>query len=173
MELFMKPMTRIVNTCTFLAIFMSLSVYAESTHREEENTGIEALSPALRTLLTKEMLAIQTGMMSLIPAYAAGNWSEIEAIAHNIKNSYILKQSLTDEQVHELHSSLPALFIEQDQQFHYFSGMLEHAASMHKPELVGFYFAKMNEACISCHSQFATHRFPALSPQKDSGEHTH
>lgn len=169
----MTFMTRIVRIGTFLAIFMSLSVQAENTHQQEENTGIEALSPALRTLLTKEMLAIQTGMMSVIPAYAAGNWNEIETIAHNIKNSYILKQSLTDEQIHELHSSLPASFIEQDQQFHYYSGMLEHAASMRKPELVGFYFSKLNEACFSCHSQFATHRFPVLSPEKDTEKHTH
>ena len=169
----MRSTSRAVYAGTLLAIFMSFSAYAENTHKQEVNTGIEALSPALRTLLTKEMLAIQTGMMSVIPAYAAGNWSEIENIALNIKNSYILKQSLTDEQIHELHSSLPASFIEQDQQFHYYSGMLEHAASMRKPELVGFYFSKLNEACFSCHSQFATHRFPALSPEKDTEEHTH
>jgi len=167
----MRPVA--TSIATFLAIFMSLSIHAENVHKQEENPGIEALSPALRALLTKEMLAIQTGMMSVIQAYAAGNWNEIETIAHNIKNSYILKQSLTDEQIHELHTSLPALFIKQDQQFHYYSGMLEHAASMHKPELVGFYFSRLNEACISCHSQFATHRFPALTPEKNTGEHKH
>ena len=169
----MRSTAGIVRVGVFLAILMSLPAHAENVRKQEENTGIETLSPALRTLLTKEMLAIQTGMMAVIPAYASGNWNEIEAIAHNIKHSYILKQSLTDEQSHELHSSLPASFIEQDQQFHYYSGMLEHAASMRKPELVGFYFSKLNEACISCHSQFATHRFPALTPEKDTGEHSH
>ena len=42
--------------------------------------------------------------MSIIPAYIAGNWSEIETTAEKIKSSYILKQSLTESHVKELHS---------------------------------------------------------------------
>ena len=134
---------------------------------------IESLTPALRKLLSKEMLAIQQGMISITPAYAAGHWDEIERIANNIKNSYILKQSLTRQQQHELHTSLPEDFIRQDQHFHYLSGMLAHAASMKKAELVGFYFSKMSESCVSCHSQYANHRFPAFIIGKPVSEHDH
>jgi hypothetical protein len=138
-----------------------------------DGSPIESLSPELRTLLSKEMVAIQQGMTAIIPAYVSGSWSEIEQIARRIKNSYILKQSLTDHQLHELHSTLPEGFIKQDQHFHYLSGMLEHAASNKKAELVGFYFSKMSESCVSCHSQYASHRFPALAPSSKAAKHLH
>lgn len=144
-----------------------------SKHKDHEaKTGVEILSPDLRGLLSKEMKALQAGMMSIIPAYISGNWAEIESTANRMKNSYILKQSLTKKQVKELHSALPHEFIEKDQRFHYLAGMLEHAAKSRKPELVNFYFSEMNESCISCHSKFANHKFPALRPNKER-EHMH
>jgi len=142
-------------------------------HEEHENTsGVEMLSHDLRSLLAKEMQALQSGMMSIIPAYISGNWGEIETTAEKMKSSYILKKSLTESQVKELHSVLPHEFIKQDQRFHYLAGMLEHAAKNKKPELINFYFSEMNESCVSCHAVFATHKFPDLIPTKN-GEHTH
>jgi hypothetical protein len=134
------------------------------------DSGVEMLSPELRSLLSKEMKAIQDGMMSIIPAYISGNWGEIETTAGKMKNSYILKQSLTESQMHELHSVLPHGFIKKDQRFHYLAGMLQHAAKHKKPELINFYYSEMNESCVGCHTAFATHKFPNLkSPKK--GEH--
>ena len=118
------------------------------------------------------MQALQSGMMSIIPAYISGNWGEIETTAAKIKSSYILKQSLTESQANELRTVLPNEFIEKDQRFHYLAGMLEHAAKNKKPELINFYFSEMNESCVSCHAVFATHKFPALTP-KEKGEHAH
>jgi len=140
---------------------------------KEKHSGVEALSYELRELLKKEMLALEKGMMSIIPAYVSGDWSEIEAIARKMKGSYILKQSLTDAQANELHTLLPESFLKLDHQFHYLSGMLEHAAKNEKAELVGFYFSKLSETCVSCHTKYATHKFPALSPEKETGTHTH
>jgi hypothetical protein len=134
---------------------------------------VESLSPDLRALLAKEMLALQNGMQSIIPAYSSGNWSEIARIAEQMENSYILKQSLTDDQKEELHTSLPGSFIKLDQHFHYLAGMLNHVAKEEKSELVGFYFAKLNEACVSCHSQYAIHKFPAFDKRTLSNEHSH
>ena len=152
-------------------IFLTIFIPALSFGGEhEDKTGVEALSPNLRALLSQEMNALQDGMMSIIPAYISGNWAAIESTAHKIKSSYILKQSLTENQVKELHSKLPHEFIEKDQRFHYLAGMLEHAAKSKKPELVNFYFSEMNEACASCHSKFATHKFPALG-SNNKGEH--
>ncbi len=139
----------------------------------ENASGIESLSTELRELLTKEMVALQDGMMSVIPAYVAGNWSEIENIASKMENSYILKQMLTDEQIEELHSSLPQLFMKLDQQFHYLSGMLNHAAKNKKAELVGFYFSELSESCVGCHAQFAAHKFPAFAPEERTDKHEH
>ena len=158
-----------------LTILPSLS-FGEGSHDNETKnnvSSIESLSPELRELLKNEMLALQKGMMSIIPAYVAGHWSEIENIAHKMKNSYILKQRLTDEQKKELHSTLPESFIKLDQQFHYLSGMLNHAAKNKKPELVGFYFSKLSESCVSCHSQYAVHKFPAFAPKITTDKHEH
>jgi len=107
-------------------------------------------------------------MQSIISAYYAGNWPEIEHIAEKMKNSYILKQRLTEQQKHLLHTKLPETFIQQDRHFHYLAEMLEHAAKLQKPELVSFYFSEMNRECLSCHAAFATHKFPAL--KKKSAE---
>ena len=110
-------------------------------HEEHENTsGVEMLSHDLRSLLAKEMQALQSGMMSIIPAYISGNWGEIETTAEKMKSSYILKKSLTESQVKELHSVLPHEFIKQDQRFHYLAGMLEHAAKNKKTRINKFLF---------------------------------
>jgi hypothetical protein len=142
-------------------------------HQEHQQSyGVEALSHELRDLLSQEMRALEGGMMSIIPAYISGNWDEIATIAGKIQNSYILKQELTEDQIKELKSVLPSEFIAKDQSFHYLAGMLEHAAKNKKPELINFYFAEMSESCVSCHTAFATHKFPALAP-KEKNEHVH
>lgn len=167
-------MKNFISIAILIILWPTIS-YAEDAHKHEEHTkasGVELLSPDLRGLLSKEMSALQDGMMSIIPAYISGNWGEIEATAKNIKSSYILKQSLTESQIKELHSVLPPEFIEKDQRFHYLAGMLEHAAQSKKPELINFYFSEMNESCTSCHAVFATHKFPALKPAKKH-EHGH
>jgi hypothetical protein len=163
---------------TLLTILLpTMSFGGDKLEHEEHETrekavGVEALSQDLRNLLSKEMQALERGMISIIPAYISGNWSEIETTAEKMKSSYILKQCLTESQVKELHSVLPHEFIEKDQRFHYLAGMLEHAAKNEKPELVNFYFSEMNESCVDCHAAFATHKFPALLPSKNGG-HTH
>jgi len=137
----------------------------------EERLGVNDLSIGLRSLLSEEMRYLQKGMADIFPLYISGDWEAIAPLARKIENSYVLKQNLSEEQVHELHSKLPVGFIELDQKFHYLSGMLAHAAKMEKPELVGFYFSKMGETCLSCHSLYATERFPKLEPT--SNEHAH
>jgi len=160
---------------TFLITLIPTMIFAAEALKQKDHeikTGVEALSPNLRTVLSQEMRALQSGMMSIIPRFISGDWTEIENTARKMKNSYILKQSLTKKQIEELRSGLPHAFIEKDQRFHYFAGMLEHAAKSKKPELVNFYFSKMNESCLSCHSKFATYKFPALKA-KDTGEQGH
>ncbi len=157
-----------------IILFPAVSYGEEKTrHMEPENaSGVEALSHELRNLLSQEMQALQSGMMSIIPAYVSGDWGEIEITAGKIKNSYILKQSLTKSQVNELHSVLPYEFFEKDQRFHYLAGMLEHVAKNKNTELINFYFSEMKESCVSCHMKFAMHKFPALK-QKTDGKHMH
>jgi hypothetical protein len=117
------------------------------------------LSEPTRKLLKEEMTQLQAGMQSLVLDIAAANWNNIARTGHNIKNSYILKQKLSDKQMHELHMALPDAFQTLDHKFHYYAGMLSHAAKEHDMELVQFFRYKMNESCTTCHAQFATHTF--------------
>lgn len=138
----------------------------------KEASIVEQLSPELRELLSKEMLALQGGMVSIIPDYISGNWKGVEKTAGKMKASYIFKQYLTKQQAKELHSVLPTTFIERDKNFHYLAGMLGHAANKKKPELVNFYYSEMLEACAGCHTKFAMHKFPNLISQKGN-DHAH
>ncbi|MDT8452280.1 MAG: hypothetical protein RQ936_05985 [Gammaproteobacteria bacterium] len=164
----MNKFTRFISAALFSAILIpSLSYGKDPTHHEPDHatSGIESLSPGLRELLQKEMLAIQDGMQTIIPAYAAGKWHDVAEIAHKIKSSYILQQSLSDAQVKELQTSLPDAFVKQDQLFHYLAGQLNHFARQQNPELVGFYYSKLVESCVSCHAVHALHRFPELASE--------
>jgi hypothetical protein len=138
----------------------------------EEHVAIAGLSPELRDLFSKEMVELQNGMMKMVPLYVSGQWAEIAAIAGKMESSYVLTKNLSELQLHELHEKLPSAFVRLDQQFHYLAGMLKHAAKMEKVELVGFYTSKMAEACVGCHSEYATHKFPALAPKRRAN-HSH
>lgn len=162
-------MRKLLNPKTILTLL--LVTLTQFTYAQE--SGVESLSPELRALLSKEMLAIQEGMMAIIPAYSEGNTADIASIAKHIKESFVLKQNLTSAQKEELHNKLPASFLKLDEQFHYNAGMLQHVAEMNKTELIGFYFAQLSEACAGCHSLHATHRFPALMQKPKEHEHSH
>lgn len=164
---------------TLIAVFFlayTTLVYAN----DESEKGVESLSPELRSLLSKEMLAIQNGMKSVITAYASGDSEEIASIAEKIKNSFILKQEMTRQQRHELHQKLPRSFVRLDHQFHNYAGSLEEAARKNDDELIGFYFWKLVESCSGCHSQHARHKFPAFNEpniseltEKETGDGEH
>ena len=134
---------------------------------------VESLSPELRALLKQEMLAIQEGMKNIVPAFASGNFSEVSEIAGAINRSFILKQKITDTQKHELHEKLPKGFIQKDQQFHKYAGMLEHVSKENHTELIGFYYSKLLESCVGCHIEYAYHRFPTFINKAAKKEHHH
>lgn len=148
-------------------------IFCVFTTNSYSEGGVESLSPELRSLLSKEMGAIQEGMKGIIPAYAAGDLSEVAEIAGKIKNSFILKQQVTKEQKHELHHKLPAAFIQKDQKFHQYAGMLQHVSQEGNMELVGFYYSRLIESCVGCHTEHARHRFPELSGEARTEKHHH
>ena len=131
------------------------------------------LSPGLTQLLQQEMQAIQQGMQSLIPAIVSGNWEAVAETGDNIQHSYIMKQQLSGEQRQELQLSLPPGFLELDQSFHRSAGMLAHAARMKNVDVVNFYFYKLTDTCVACHTRFAVNRFPGLTTADSHGEQHH
>ena len=160
-----------------MAIAISGATIAQQhdQQKHEDHQGqvksITSLTPQLQDLLRQEMQAIDASMQQILTAFARGEWQQVEHQAKQIKNSFILKQKLTKSQRHELHEKLPSRFIEMDQSFHYYAGMLAHTAEKRKTELVSFYIAKMSEACANCHSQFATHRFPGFVAEETDHHH--
>lgn len=147
-----------------------IGVLSTNCYSESE---VESLSPELRALLKQEMLALQEGMKNIVPAFASGDLNTVSDIAGTIKRSYILKQKITDSQKHELHEKLSKEFIQKDQQFHKYAGMLEHVSKERHIELVGFYYSKLLESCIGCHSEYASSRFPSLTNESAKEEHHH
>ena len=139
----------------------------------QEKSGALHLSPELRTLLTGEMLAVQSGMMTLVPAIASGDWEMIAKTGMRIHDSYILKQELSAEQLNELHHVLPRDFLEMDQDFHRSAAMLAHAAEQKNADVVGFYFYKLTAACVECHGKYAADVFPRLAPESATSHHGH
>ena len=169
----MKPFLRlaIIPLTFFIASCSDFHLAHKKAEPSVHVTHIQ-LDDAIHQLLRQEMQAIQTGMMSLVPAIASGDWEKVAEIGKNIEGSYLLKQKLTTEQRHALHKSLPAEFIKRDQAFHQSAGMLAHAAEMGNSDVVNFYFYKLNTACVECHTEFATERFPMLV-HKQSETHHH
>ncbi len=166
----------IITLTCFIASCTSLHATGQDIEHEkhvqvkQHSTELN-LDAGLRQLLREEMQAIQTGMMSLVPAIASGDWGEVARIGKKMQGSYILKQKLTPEQRHTLHSSLPAEFIKRDQAFHKDAGMLAHAAEMGHPDIANFYVYKLITACVECHAEFATQRFPNLGLKQESVHH--
>ena len=145
----------------FISMSQASDIRQLENHKIEERSGLH-LSHDLKVILNQEMNEIEQGMMKIIPAISAGDWEHITKIAKKIKNSFILKQKLTEKQIEELHHSLPAEFLEMDHSFHSTAEKLEHAAFQHDGELVNFYFYKLHSQCIKCHSKYASERFPNL-----------
>ena len=157
-----------------LIVVQSFSINAEEdSHKSHAAPSKKQLElPAdVKPLLTQEMQHIKQGMMDLIPLIASGQWNGIAEIAKKMQGSYIMKQQLTKEQMHALHTSLPPAFIALDQNFHRSAGMLAHVAEEKKSELVNFYFYKLTESCGQCHSQYAQQRFPAFADQGKAKDH--
>jgi len=76
-----------------------------------------------------------------------------------------LKQGLTAEQIKHFHHSLPEQFIKLDHSFHQYAGMLAHAADAKNADVVSFYFYKMNESCVQCHSSYAQDTFSGFATE--------
>ena len=138
---------------------------------EDGKKGVEALAPELRALLQQEMRSIEAAMKDMVSYNASGDFEQVEKLASQIENSFILKQNLTEQQRHQLHTLLPDDFLKQDEQFHYDAGMLQHVAANKKSELISYYYGKLLESCGNCHQIHAKHRFPKFEQIKTNSHH--
>lgn len=129
----------------------------------------EALSANLRDLLRQEMVSLDRAMGTLGSDIAQGRWESASKTAAQMRDSFILKQALTQEQAHELHAKLPQAFIDQDVRFHNQADKLADAAHRRDPELSVFYYAQMMNSCVQCHTTHAPNRFPGFRLDEPAG----
>ena len=121
------------------------------------------LTPRLKALLADEMQQVAEATGELALAIAAGDHATVNRLAGAIRDSFILKQSLTEQDKKDLMSAVPAGFVSLDRNFHGWAGELAGQADKQNTELQNFYFSRMLEACTACHAQFATDRFSGLA----------
>jgi len=157
----------------YLVLLMMLfssacSIAEERENVHQQNTQNLNLPMDIKQLLKKEMLAVEKGMQKLISTIAAGDWQQTAVIGKQIQASYLMKQELSDEQLKHLHHILPEQFVKLDHSFHHYAGMLAHAAEVKNAELISFYFYKMNDSCIQCHSSYAQSKFTGFSASTEN-----
>lgn len=129
------------------------------------------LSQDLRTLLQAEMSEIAAASQSIVTAYVSGDWKAIQHISEQIRDSYVMKQSISDAQKQELQDKLPKRFKQLDLEFHARANKLGLAAAAEDPELVAFHYSRLLEACATCHAAYAKTRFPAFSSEPPDAHH--
>ena len=116
----------------------------------------------LRGKLVIEMRAISEGMGLLLTQLAMGDADSAASVAGKLRDTFILKQELSQEELKELISLLPEGFIAMDRAFHGTAGELSAAAASGDFTTAIQHFTTMSQACVSCHVSYAARQFPGL-----------
>ncbi len=165
------PITFIILLFTMYTIMgCTLKDTSESARPETEISDLPTeinQPPELKILLNQEMLEIQSAMQQLIPLMATGNSEKTAQLAEQIKKSFILKKSLSPEELKQLVQLLPAHFVQLDRAFHSNAGRLAESARQSDFVESGKIYGTMVSGCINCHTQFAAKRFPNLKRIKN------
>lgn len=113
-------------------------------------------------ILREEMNQLNGGMGALFSYMVRGQGQEAAAIAMNIHNSFILKQELSKEELSQLVSLLPEQFVNLDRGFHQLAEEISVTLNNGELKKSAQIYGQMVDACVNCHSQFATERFPGF-----------
>lgn len=120
------------------------------------------LTPKLQELLRKEMLSINDASQDILAALVAGDDARVAELAQQIHDSFILRQSMTEQDKADLKAAVPEGFIRMDRRFHEISAELARAARAADRSRQHEQFSRMIEACSACHAKYATDRFPGF-----------
>jgi cytochrome c556 len=121
------------------------------------------LTPKLRDALRQEMASVLLASQDIVGALAIGDHATVAERAQQIHDSFILEQSLTEQDRQDLEAALPPEVVELDRGFHETSAALAAAARTEDVEQELSAFARMTDACVTCHGRFAADRFPSLA----------
>ena len=154
-----------------IRIAFTVSMFFQTVTHAADPVGPK-LTDRLKELLINEMQQVAEATGKLALAIAAGDHATAKQLSIAVRDSFILKKSLTAQDKKELMSAVSPEFVALDKRFHSTAGKLAHAAEMKDSELQGFYYSKMLESCVACHSHFASDRFPGFE-QVHGGDHKH
>jgi hypothetical protein len=146
-----------------LALFVVTAVSA--TAGDEGPVGPK-LTPKLKDLIVQEMQFVLQASSEIHTAIVTGDHETVAEQAMKIHDSFIMKRSLTELDKANLMKAVPPAFVNLDAKLHETAARLAHVAEQKDMELETVFFAKMTEACVACHSAYATDRFPSLSATK-------
>lgn len=123
------------------------------------------LTDKLRGLLIKEMVEVETAMKETYSAIIQGKHDEVAQKGQAIHDSFILEQSLTEQDEQDLEAALPEEFLRIDEQFHKLAAALAEAGKQQNTQAQVNTFNRMTESCVACHSRYVTDRFEGLEDQ--------
>ncbi|MBC7184206.1 MAG: hypothetical protein H5U30_11635, partial [Marinobacter sp.] len=126
---------------SLLSIFiLSLAVSFTATAAEPVTPK---LTDKLDRLLREEMRSIQTAMGQIHSAIVMGQHDQVAKHAQDIHDSFILQQSLTEQDRKDLMSAVPEGFIKLDKEFHQLAASLAEAGRNDDTEKQHQLFGKM------------------------------
>lgn len=123
------------------------------------------LTPKLRGLLVKEMIEVEAAMQETYSAIVQGNHAEVAQKGQAIHDSFILEQSLTEQDRQDLKAAVPTEFLQMDERLHRLSASLAEAGRQENTREQVNIFSRMTESCVACHSRYVTDRFERLQDQ--------
>ena len=145
-----------------LAIGVSLLLAGSALAAEPVGPG---LSGKLRGLLVEEMTQIEAAMQAAYSAIVQGNHGAVAQKGQAIHDSFILEQSLTEQDRRDLKAAVPQKFLQIDQRFHRLAAALAQAGRQKNTREQVDVFNRMTESCVACHSRYVTDRFEGLQEQ--------
>ncbi|WP_280550366.1 hypothetical protein [Halomonas sp. 11-S5] len=120
------------------------------------------LTPKLQGLLQKEMIQVELAMHEVYSAIIQGRHAVVAEKGQAIHDSFILSQSLTDQDRQDLKAAVPAEFLEMDGYLHELSASLAEAGRAGNTARQVALYGRMTESCVACHSTYVTDRFEGL-----------
>jgi len=120
------------------------------------------LTPKLQKLFAEEMSTMLRAGSAILSALVTGDHAAVAKNAQEIHDGFILDRNLTAQDRKDLAQAVPPDFLELDGAFHRMAAKLADAARQRDIDLENYYFGRMVETCRTCHSRYATDKFPGL-----------
>lgn len=148
-------------TILLTLIITTTMLFPNGTENRTQEEKLQ-LPEKFRTVLVKEMIEIENGMRNLVSLMARGELEKASVLADKIHDSFILKSSLTKEELKELVGLLPQEFIRTDRAFHGNAKKLSEALKLKQLSESAKIYGEMLNGCLTCHSEYAADKFQGL-----------